>query len=111
MFGKTTVIALGMMFVLTGFTGCLDHEKEDETPKEKLIIAYEVKEDYENPDENPQIMADYLSNELNMDVELYAVTSEGRLPLPRGSERCPAGPGNGLSRVLRRIQQPGSSPL
>ena len=39
-----------MMFVLTGFTGCLDSE-EEETPKEKLIIAYEIKEDYTNPED------------------------------------------------------------
>ena len=78
MFGKTSVIALAVMFVLTGFTGCLDSE-EEETPKEKLIIAYEVKEDYTNPDENPQIMADYLARELDMDVELYATTSEGAI--------------------------------
>ena len=78
MFGKTSVIALAMMFVLTGFTGCLDSE-EEETPKEKLIIAYEVKEDYTNPDENPQIMADYLANVLDMDVELYPITSEGAI--------------------------------
>ena len=79
MFGKTSVIALAMMFVLTGFTGCLDSEEEEETPKEKFIIAYEVKDDYENPDENPQIMADYLANVLDMDVELYPITSEGAI--------------------------------
>ena len=79
MFGKTSVIALVMMFVLTGFTGCLDSEEEEETPKEKFIIAYEVKDDYENPDENPQIMADYLANELDMDVEIYPITSEGAI--------------------------------
>ena len=45
-------------------------EDEEETQKEKFIIAYEVKEDYENPDENPQVMADYLAAELDMDVEL-----------------------------------------
>ena len=79
MFGKTSVIALAMMFVLTGFTGCLDSEEEEETPKEKFIIAYEVKDDYENPDENPQIMADYLANELDMNVEIYPITSEGAI--------------------------------
>ena len=68
-----------MMFVLTGFTGCLDSEEEEETPKEKFIIAYEVKDDYENPDENPQIMADYLANELDMNVEIYPITSEGAI--------------------------------
>ena len=79
MFGKTSVIALAMMFVLTGFTGCLDSEEEEETPKEKFIIAYEVKDDYENPDENPQIMADYLANELDMNDEIYPITSEGAI--------------------------------
>jgi ABC-type phosphate/phosphonate transport system substrate-binding protein len=52
---------------------------EEEVIKEKFIIAYEVKEDYENPDENPQIMADYLAKELDMDVELYPITSEGAI--------------------------------
>ncbi len=79
MLRKTSVIALAMMFVITGFTGCLDRERDEKNPKEKLIIAYEVKEDYENPDMNPQVMADYLANELDMDVELYAVTSEGSI--------------------------------
>ena len=79
MLRKTSVLALAMMFVITGFTGCLDSERDEKNPKEKLIIAYEVKEDYENPDMNPQVMADYLANELDMDVELYAVTSEGAI--------------------------------
>ena len=78
MLGKTGVIALAMLFVMTGFTGCLGSNNE-ETSKEKLIIAYEIKEDYENPDENPQVMADYLAKELNMDVELYPITSEGTI--------------------------------
>lgn len=79
MFQKTVVIGLAMLFIMTGFTGCLDHDDKEETPKEKIIIAYEVKEDYENPDENPQIMADYLAKELNMDIELYPITSEGSI--------------------------------
>ncbi|MAU99390.1 MAG: hypothetical protein CMA20_00880, partial [Euryarchaeota archaeon] len=57
---KINVFALAMLFVFTGFTGCLGGDDEV-TEEEKFIIAYEVKEDYENPDENPQIMADYLA--------------------------------------------------
>ncbi len=75
---KTNVFALAMLFVFAGFTGCLGGDDEV-TEKEKFIIAYEVKEDYENPDENPQIMADYLAKELDMDVELYPITSEGAI--------------------------------
>ena len=75
---KTNVFALAMLFVFAGFTGCLGGDDEV-TEKEKFIIAYEVKEDYENPDENPQIMADYLAKVLDMDVELYPITSEGAI--------------------------------
>ena len=78
MLKKTSVFALAMLFIFTSFTGCLDSDDEV-TKKEKLIIAYEVKEDYENLDANPQVMADYLAKELDMDVELYPITSEGAI--------------------------------
>ena len=76
---KSAVIGLAMLFVMTAFTGCLSSDDDEETQKEKFIIAYEVKDDYENPDENPQVMADYLAKELDMDVELYPITSEGAI--------------------------------
>ena len=79
MLQKTAVFGLAFLFVMTAFTGCLSSDDEEETQKEKFIIAYEVKEDYENPDENPQVMADYLAAELDMDVELYPITSEGAI--------------------------------
>ena len=79
MLQKTAVIGLAMLFVMTGFTGCLSSDDEEETQKQKIIIAYEVKEDYENPDENPQVMAEYLAKELDMNVELYPITSEGAI--------------------------------
>ena len=83
MLKKTSVFALAMLFVFTSFTGCLDSDDDDDTTStsysEDLIIAYEVKDDYENPDENPQIMADYLTNELEMNVKLYPITSEGSI--------------------------------
>tara|TARA_B100001123_G_C15261433_1_gene1006742 strand:+ start:407 stop:1546 length:1140 start_codon:yes stop_codon:yes gene_type:complete len=78
MLEKTNVIALASLFVLTAFTGCLGSDDEV-TPTEKLIVAYEVKEDYENPDENPQILADFLASKLDMEVELYPVTTEGSI--------------------------------
>ena len=78
MLQKTNVFVLAMLFAFTGFTGCLGGDDEV-SEKEKFIIAYEVKEDYENPDENPQVMADYLAKELDMDVELYPITSEGAI--------------------------------
>ena len=71
MFEKTNVIALASLFVLTAFTGCLGSDTDEKITLEKLIVAYEVKEDYENPDENPQILAACLANKLDMEVELY----------------------------------------
>ena len=45
--------------------------------KNPIIIAYEVRDTYENIDGNPQILADRLSLKLGVDVELYNVASEG----------------------------------
>ena len=82
MLKKTSTFALAMLFVFTSFTGCLSSDDDDDKAtsySEDLIIAYEVKDDYENPDENPQVMADYLTNELKMNVKLYPITSEGSI--------------------------------
>lgn len=38
-----------------------------------------MKADYENIDENPQLLADYLSDVLDIPVELYSVDSEGAI--------------------------------
>ena len=47
--------------------------------KNPIIIAYEVRDTYENIDGNPQILADRLSLKLGVDVELYDVASEGAI--------------------------------
>ena len=45
---------------------------------DKIVLAYEVKSDYDNIDENPQLLADYLSSKLGVEVELYN-ESEGAI--------------------------------
>mgnify|MGYP002861141714 CR=1 FL=1 len=47
--------------------------------KNPIIIAYEVRDTYENIDSNPQLLADRLSLKLNVTVELYDVSSEGAI--------------------------------
>ncbi|RAH14028.1 MAG: hypothetical protein CMB56_006255 [Methanobacteriota archaeon] len=47
--------------------------------KDPIVIAYEVKDTYENIDANPQLLADRLSMMLNVTVELYDVSSEGAI--------------------------------
>ncbi len=48
-----------------------------EPTKNPIIIAYEVRDTYENIEGNPQLLADRLSLKLGVDVELYDVSSEG----------------------------------
>ncbi len=47
--------------------------------KDPIIIAYEVRDTYENIDSNPQILADRLAHKLGVSVELYDVSSEGAI--------------------------------
>ncbi|MED5398570.1 MAG: PhnD/SsuA/transferrin family substrate-binding protein, partial [Candidatus Thermoplasmatota archaeon] len=65
-----------VIMLCSTLSGCAG---DDEEPLDSLVIAYEVKDDYENTDENPQLFADYLSNELNYDVTLYSVDSDGAM--------------------------------
>ena len=47
--------------------------------KDPIVIAYEVRDTYENIDANPQILADRLAKKLGVSVELYDVSSEGAI--------------------------------
>ncbi|HJL59347.1 MAG TPA: PhnD/SsuA/transferrin family substrate-binding protein, partial [Candidatus Thalassarchaeaceae archaeon] len=75
---KITSTILVMLMVTTFLSGCLGTDDEIES-LEQLVVAYEIKADYENIEENPQILADYLSEKLNYDVSLYSVDSEGAM--------------------------------
>ena len=61
--------------MMTALTGCISSDAEEEV--ETIKLAFSVQDDYENVDQNPQIFADYLSEELGMNVEIYPITSEG----------------------------------
>ena len=73
---KTTAGLMMLLMLCSTIAGCAG---DDEETLDSLIIAYEVKDDYENTDENPQSFADYLAAELNYDVSLYSVDSEGAM--------------------------------
>ena len=76
--GKKIAILLMALMVSASIAGCTGDDENDERI-DTLVIAYEVRDDYENIDENPQSFADYLSEELNYDVSLYNVDSEGAM--------------------------------
>ena len=69
---------MGSEMCIRDRSGCMGGENQEET-QGSLVIAFEVQADYENIDENPQILADYLSEKMNYDVTLYSVSSEGAM--------------------------------
>ena len=75
---KSKAIVINLLLITCVLTGCMGGENQEET-QGSLVIAYEVQADYENIDENPQILADYLSEKMNYDVTLYSVISEGAM--------------------------------
>ena len=69
---------LVFLIATASLAGCLsDDSEKEESNLEDFVIAYSIKDDYTNVDENPQRLADYMSEELNMDVSLYPIDSEG----------------------------------
>ncbi|MGB1438100.1 MAG: hypothetical protein ACPG7Q_08140, partial [Candidatus Poseidoniaceae archaeon] len=54
---KIACSGLILMVLMSGLSGCLGAEEDDST----LRIAFSVKDDYASFDENPQKLADYLS--------------------------------------------------
>ena len=72
-----------IFFVTASMPGCLfsddttvTFEKCDDEDN-CLTIAFETKEEYSNTEENPQELADRLSELLGMDVEIYPVSGPG----------------------------------
>ena len=76
---KTHASLLIGILLCSTIAGCIGSDDEGNEPLTELVIAFEIKADYENIDENPQIFADYLSQKLNYDVSLYSVDSEGAM--------------------------------
>ena len=59
----------------TAFAGCLGDSEEEVDDSNVIRLAFTVKDDYENPDTNPQFMADYISEHSGYDVEIYPISS------------------------------------
>ncbi len=76
---KTVATLLIGIMLCSILAGCSGTDDDVIDPEGELVIAFEVKADYENIDENPQSLADYLATELNYEVSLYSVDSEGAM--------------------------------
>lgn len=83
MSSKFSKALLVMIFFITAtMPGCLSSDdavtfKKCDDPDNCLTIAFETKEEYKNTEENPQKLADRLSELLDMDVEIYPVSGAG----------------------------------
>ena len=72
-----------LLIVTTALAGCIGSDDDstsstDNCSGNELKIAYEIKEDLTDTDmSNPQQIADYLCDKLDMDVSLYDVGSSG----------------------------------
>ncbi|MFL2979914.1 MAG: PhnD/SsuA/transferrin family substrate-binding protein, partial [Candidatus Thalassarchaeaceae archaeon] len=75
---KSNALLINLLLITCVLSGCMGGENQEET-QGSLVIAFEVQADYVNIDENPQILADYLSEKMNYDVTLYSVSSEGAM--------------------------------
>ena len=63
---------------MTYVSGCISNDS-DEGSLGTLVIAYEIKDNLDNIDSNPQVFAEYLSEKLNYDISLFSVDSEGAM--------------------------------
>ena len=67
---------MSLLIGTTALAGCLGGEDtSNDSNLESLVVAFSLKDDYTNVDENPQRFADYLGEALNMDVSLYSIDS------------------------------------
>ena len=75
---KLDAILITSILIMTLVSGCIGNESE-EGSLGTLVIAYEIKDNLDNLDSNPQLFAEYLSEKLNYDVSLFSVDSEGAM--------------------------------
>ena len=61
------------LLLATAFSGCLGGGEDE---KEVIRIAYTVKDDYEDPDANPQLLADFIAAHSGYKVEIHPIQSD-----------------------------------
>ncbi|NCG41969.1 MAG: PhnD/SsuA/transferrin family substrate-binding protein, partial [Euryarchaeota archaeon] len=73
-------IFLVLIIAASSLSGCIAGEQRIDDDgvivPESIKIAFSIKDDYSNFDENPYRLADYLSQQIGYPVELYPITSD-----------------------------------
>ena len=52
--------------------GCTGGDEDD-----TIRIAFKIKDDYSNADENPQVLADFIAAQTGRPVEIYPISNDG----------------------------------
>ena len=61
------------LLMTTAFAGCIGGADSSD---EVIRIAFTVKDDYDDPDTNPQLLADYIAEHSGYEVQLYPIANE-----------------------------------
>ena len=72
-FMKNSIVVCLLM--TTALAGCLGDDEEKSDDENVIRLAYTIKDDYDNPDTNPQFMADFIEAHSGYDVEIYPISS------------------------------------
>ena len=73
MAGRTLIaITIIGIILFSTFAGCLAPDGDENV----IIIAFKTQDDYENPEANPQLLADFLAKKSGYKVELYPIGSD-----------------------------------
>jgi len=68
---KNTLVIFLLM--ATAFAGCTSNDTSDDNI---IRIAFTVKDDYDDPNTNPQLLADFIAEHSGYEVKLYPIANE-----------------------------------
>lgn len=71
MTNKKNAFAILAIFLISSSSGCLALDDD-----EIIRIAFKVQDDYDDPEANPQFLADFLQQQSGLKVEIYPISSD-----------------------------------
>jgi len=79
--GESIPFLLAVLVVISSSSGCIGNSEQtdEQISLEALTIAAEIKPELVGTDQDPNLLANFLSEELKADVTIYPVQSEGAM--------------------------------
>ncbi len=78
---RATPFLLAALVIISSSSGCIGNSEQadEQNYLESLSIAAEINPELVGTDQDPNLLANFLSKELNADVTIYPVQSEGAM--------------------------------